>query len=68
MIADSLEELHAMADRIGMKRAWFQCPPRASFPHYDVAPNRRELALKHGAIECDRRMFVLMMRRIRGAA
>ena len=24
MLADTLDELHAMADRIGMKREWFQ--------------------------------------------
>ena len=29
MIADSLEELHLMADKIGMERRWFQVPPQA---------------------------------------
>ena len=38
MVADTLEELHAMADRIGMRRSWFQ--PRSS-PHYDLSKSRR---------------------------
>ena len=39
MYADSLEELHAMAVQIGMKREWFQNKPR--LPHYDLTPRRR---------------------------
>lgn len=65
MIADSLDELHAMAEAIGMKRGWFQQPPTASFPHYDVCLTRRTQALKLGAIELDRGPFVDAMRRIR---
>ena len=48
MLADTLEELHAMADKIGMKRSWFQ--PRST-PHYDVCISRRKLALENGAKE-----------------
>jgi hypothetical protein len=62
MIADTPEELHLMASRIGMRREWFQ--PR-SFPHYDVAKGRRAQAIANGAIECDRKTFVGHMRRIR---
>jgi hypothetical protein len=65
MIADSLDELHEMAARIGLKRGWFQ--PR-SFPHYDLGTaGKRAGAVLCGAIECDRRVFVDHMRRIRGA-
>ena len=62
MIADSLDELHAMASRIGMRPAWFQ--PR-SFPHYDLVASRRARAVRLGAIECDRRIFVGHLQRIR---
>lgn len=51
MTADSLAELHAMADQIGMERRWFQAPPKASHPHYDVPQDRRALALSLGAKE-----------------
>lgn len=42
-----VEELHAFAARLGMKRAWFQ---DGSTPHYDLTPGRRERALKLGAV------------------
>ena len=45
--ADTLEELHAMATSIGMRRSWFQNDPR--LPHYDLVPPRREEAIKRGA-------------------
>ena len=65
MIADTLDELHAMAERIGMRREWFQAAPPASFPHYDVSQTKRALAVKHGAIEVDARELVAHMRRLR---
>ena len=51
MTADTLEELHAMADTIGIKRRWFQQPPKASHPHYDISLGKRALAIKNGAKE-----------------
>lgn len=65
MIADTPDELHAMADRIGVARRWFQTPPRASFWHYDIAKGKRAIAVAAGAIECERNAFVAHVRRIR---
>lgn len=48
MTADTLDELHAMADAIGMKREWFQ---DKNHPHYDVAIVTRKKAVALGAIE-----------------
>lgn len=56
-----LDELHAMAMRIGMKRSWFQNKPR--FPHYDLTPSRRAAAVRAGAVEVDAREFVERIRR-----
>lgn len=48
MVADSIDELHAFADLLGMKRAWFQ---DKRLPHYDMNAKRRERALKLGALQ-----------------
>lgn len=68
MIADTPEELHAMADKIGVARHWYQVaggPNPASFPHYDIAMSKRLLAIQHGAIPLDRRLYVEAMRGVR---
>lgn len=62
MVADSLDELHAMADAIGCRREGFQ--PR-SFPHYDLPKFRRARAVALGALEVDRRELARIMRRVR---
>ena len=48
MIADSVEELHQMADTIGVARKWFQ---KSSWSHYDIALSKRALAVAAGARE-----------------
>lgn len=65
MVADTLDELHAMADRIGHKRAWFQSAPPASVNHYDLAASRRAKAVRYGAVEIDRNQLVALIRRQR---
>lgn len=62
MLADTLEELHAMADKLGLKREWFQSH---STPHYDVCQAKRRLAISFGAIECDRHKVVELIRKHR---
>jgi len=64
MTADTLTELHHMADRIAMKRLWFQIPPKASFPHYDIPVPRRALAIEYGAIEVDNRTSLYFAARL----
>ncbi|MCK5614861.1 DUF4031 domain-containing protein [Candidatus Pacearchaeota archaeon] len=62
MMADTLDELHEMADKIGVKRKWFQ--PLSS-PHYDIAKSKRALAIRYGAIEADRNKIVELIRKWR---
>ncbi len=50
MLADTDEELHAMADKIGVARKWWQAPPRHP-SHYDIALSKKALALEAGAIQ-----------------
>lgn len=63
MVADTLDELHAMAARLGLRREWFQGD--ASTPHYDLSLERRAQALEFGAVEVDRRELVTILRRLR---
>ena len=44
MIADTEAELHAMADKIGIARKWYQGD------HYDIAMSKREEAIAAGAV------------------
>lgn len=62
LTADSREELHAFAARIGLKRAWFQDPTVNGKPkaapgtraaenwHYDVVSTKRRQAIALGAV------------------
>lgn len=65
MLADTTDELHAMADRMGLKRAWFQ--PK-SFPHYDLSQSKRKQAICLGAVEITGRQAVQIIRRLRAVA
>ena len=53
MYADTLDELHAMATRVGLRRAWFQDDWR--LPHYDVVIGKRALAIHYGAVAVEQR-------------
>lgn len=48
LTADTVEELHALADRIGLALSWFQDHP--THPHYDLTKARRAAALLAGAV------------------
>lgn len=51
MQADTLEELHAMAERLGLRRAWFQSRPGKPWhDHYDLTGTLRKQAIRLGAI------------------
>ena len=50
MIADTDDELHAMADAIGVARRWHQAAGTYR-SHYDIAVSKKALAIQHGAKE-----------------
>ncbi|OCC05087.1 hypothetical protein BA190_09230 [Labrys sp. WJW] len=54
MIADTEEELHAMARKIGVARKWYQGD------HYDIAMSKRALAVAAGAVEIPMRTLAFM--------
>jgi len=65
MVADSEAELHAMADRIGVRRKWYQYPEKSRYPHYDITLSKRALAISEGAIEISQRQAPAISRRCR---
>jgi len=66
LIADTIDELHSFADRLGMRRSWFQDDPKLR--HYDLTAKRRAVAVRLGAVELDRREFVAKARDLRGVS
>jgi len=57
MVSDtSLEELHAFAKKLGLKREWFQ---DKKVPHYDITENKRRQAIALGAREAESRQELL---------
>lgn len=48
--ADSEEELHEFAARIGLRRDWFQPGTRPEAAHYDVTKPKRAQAIAQGAV------------------
>ena len=69
MLADTDDELHAMADSIGVARKWWQSPEKTSGSHYDIALSKRALAVQSGAVEITLRQAAAMnfRRRVTGA-
>ena len=51
MFADSPEELHAFASRLGLRHAWGQIGRYTHLEHYDLVPTKRRWAIKLGAKE-----------------
>ncbi len=66
MFSENLEALHALARRIGLKHEWFQEPPKANWPHYDVSSHKRKLAIRLGARPVDKYECLLVSRRLAG--
>lgn len=60
MLADTDDELHAMARRIGVTQQWHHGD------HYDICLAKRSLAVQKGAIEITKREAVEVRRRVRG--
>lgn len=64
LFADTQDELHQFASRLGLRRSWFQDPTKTGKPfkakpgsraaqnwHYDVTEGKRRQAVALGAVE-----------------
>lgn len=61
MASPNIEELHNMADAIGINRKWFQDVGKGTsfyHPHYDVCKSKKLLAIKLGATEVSDRELI----------
>lgn len=66
LVADSDEELHAMAAKIGVARRWHQ-KPGTDHSHYDICMSKRAKAVTLGAKEVTMRDIGLLIRQRRKA-
>lgn len=64
MIADTEEELHRMADMIGVARRHYQS--HTKYPHYDICKQKRQLAIQAGAIEVSSKELIRISRLLVG--
>lgn len=64
MIADTDEELHKMADMIGVDRKWHQCAGTYK-SHYDICMSKRNLAIKADATEISQSELGKLLKRKR---
>jgi hypothetical protein len=63
LVADSLDELHIFARKLGLRPSWFQV--NASYPHYDITESLRQRALSLGARHGDRRTIITCARTLK---
>jgi hypothetical protein len=66
MQADTIEELHAMAEQLGLRRSWFQSKPDKPWhDHYDLTRSKRNQAIRLGAVSLTWREAVKRNRTVR---
>lgn len=64
--ADTLPELLAMVDTIGVDRRHLQQPPKQSWVHFDISQGKKQLAIYCGAILTDKFGPVEHVAKLRG--
>jgi hypothetical protein len=60
MAADSLDELHQMAQAIGVAKRHFQ--NKKGKPHYDICKQNKQKAIELGAMEVNDREIIKLYR------
>lgn len=58
LVADTLEELHAFSETVGIKQHFFHSS--AKWKHYDITSEQRDLAIAAGAIPITSKELVLV--------
>ncbi|HET6807236.1 MAG TPA: DUF4031 domain-containing protein [Frateuria sp.] len=65
MVADTDDELHAMARQLGLPRRYHQAPPKVRNSHYDICLAKRVRAVELGAVQITARQLAAMCRQRR---
>lgn len=60
MTADTEAELHEMAQKVDLRRSWYQYGGR--HPHYDISKAKRAKAVELGAVEVTARQMPALSR------
>lgn len=63
LVADTIDELHGFAKKLGLRRSWFQ--HLASYPHYDVTVKVRTRAIEMGAKAASRKQIITAARKLK---
>ena len=66
LLADTPDELHRFASRLGLHRSSYQGPPKSGTPHYDITGFERSRAMALGARLCTRAEIAAVARAARG--
>ena len=66
LFSEDLDKLHRFAARLGLRSSWFQQPPKASWPHYDITEAKRAKALIMGATPACHAETLLVAGRLNG--
>ena len=61
LLADTDEELHAFASKLGISRNYHQCK-KSNHSHYDICQSKRGQAIHLGALILSRRELALLLR------
>jgi hypothetical protein len=64
MIADNHDELHEIAEKIGLSKRWFQNDKYIG--HYDICESMKTKALKLGAVEIENKKLASIIKKVRG--
>ncbi len=59
MSSENIEELHKMADLIGIKRKWFQ---NSIMPYYNISRAKKKFAIKEGAVLVEDKELISLCR------
>jgi len=62
MVSDNIKDLHIFAERIGIKKCWYNNKRGKNQPHYDVRKTKLQEAINAGAKLVTRKELFLFLK------